>query len=337
MFPLPAELLLSIFHHFKKLSHLAECRLVCSAWREPAERAMLEYTIVIPLNEAKMRSLHAFLQVDPKKANLVKQLQFGYNISLDSVIAMELLQLLLTPNIESITGYVCDANFINFLMNIKLDNLKTLILPCTEGEHPLELALHCKESVQTMELDLVQFSFVEGEGIDDWRFINRLNEFHHLTTFNLTAVIETTADLSKIIDNCPHLRELTLTTHSWRYDLDDGYGLNQIQTIKKHRNLKTLNIGFGDCSSCMVEYLLYKLVNLETICIHTPVNDSFTSEEEIVRIPQLIQKVPQNKLIYTVVAEGNARKVLAYLKRAGFTIAVQDVNASFDVLIKVAL
>ncbi|KAL7336220.1 hypothetical protein PS15p_201582 [Mucor circinelloides] len=99
--------------------------------------------------------------------------------------------------------------------------------------------------------------------------------------------------------------------------------------------MKTLTIGYGDCFSSTIEYFLYKLINIEKISIDIIADDTFSGEEEIIRIPKLIQIVPQRELFYTIIEEDNARGVLKYLKQVGCIIAVKEVDFGNDIRLKI--
>ncbi|KAL9547005.1 hypothetical protein MBANPS3_006378, partial [Mucor bainieri] len=63
---LPAEILVSIFNYLDEIRDATEeCRLVCSAWNNPAERAMFEHEVTISSDEAKIQTLHAVLIKNP--------------------------------------------------------------------------------------------------------------------------------------------------------------------------------------------------------------------------------------------------------------------------------
>ena len=212
---LPEELLSIVFNKLKDVNSLAKCRLVCKAWSGPAERAMFS-TVSITPNAAKMRSLYAVLKKNPEKAYLIKHLDFNDTYPFPEDRLLDLLPIALTSNIESITGFVSEYDFINTLTDIierspnKLDRLKTLTLSSFNSRPPLRLALHCKNTLQTFHLD-----FTAVYSRIDWTFVNKLNEFINLTSLKLIAKIGTITNLDRILSKCSQLQKLSLAITSW--------------------------------------------------------------------------------------------------------------------------
>ncbi|KAL9545464.1 hypothetical protein MBANPS3_007139 [Mucor bainieri] len=318
---LPNELLFNIFSRFDKLAHLAECRLVCKAWRDPVEREMLGHTITFLPDIRKMNSLYDFLQIDPARTHLIKHLRFEDTRDLytedEMAFVNRLFEVIATSDIESIAaGYHRNVNLFQSFVDVvrshpnNLSKLKILKFLLSEYQLPsYDLAFHCRKTIQTMELDF--FEYVWSNMID-WKFMDRLIEFQHLTSFTLTAAIQNIANLNRIMDNCPHLQELSLSIVDWDYDREDRLDLNQ-KAGKIHCTLKRLKI--------YDEYFLYKLANLQKISIKVDADIRLDVEEEIVNIPKLIQRVPMKEMVYGV-SWSDPSIISSYLKDAGYTVEI---------------
>ncbi|KAL9537602.1 hypothetical protein MBANPS3_011634 [Mucor bainieri] len=323
---LPQELVCNIFNKFEMLEDVAE----------------FGHVIPIPSTEAKIRSLSAFLQVDPARKELIRHLHLGSYIWATLTSKVELLRLVLTPNIESITGRLADYTFIGLIMDIlkhlpddTLGKLKTLALSYGEKEPPLELAWYCRKSIESMTMNFLYYE--NGEGIS-WTFVDTLIEFQHLTSFTLTAVIHNAQELNRIVDGCPHLQDLTLTVANWHFDntLEEVESSKQQALKRPHAHLKTLKIRNSEQTSSLIEYFLCKLVHLEKISVDVPACDIFYRvEEEIVRIPSLIRKVPQREILYKVELGSNQQNTLACLRGATYTCTMEYLDASRYAYIRV--
>lgn len=113
----PTELLSSIFDNIDSNRQLAECRLVCKHWNDPAARSMLGNTITITSDKTASR-LFRHLFLDPSKIPLVKHLSFNLN---DDELPMNIHKLLLLavgPNIVNLTGFVKSEEFFKVLFDI---------------------------------------------------------------------------------------------------------------------------------------------------------------------------------------------------------------------------
>lgn len=113
------------------------------------------------------------------------------------------------------TGHLWDDNTFGHFMEIikggaasfiRLDKLAILAITSANGNPLFQLALECKDTIQTMKLWFYQ----DGNNGVDWSFLNRLDEFHHSSSFTLDAAIGSTKSLDKMLDSCPHLRAVII-------------------------------------------------------------------------------------------------------------------------------
>ncbi|KAL9543255.1 hypothetical protein MBANPS3_008206 [Mucor bainieri] len=311
---LPSELLSNIFNKLGNLNCLAQCRLVCREWSEPAEKAMLGSTIRLSSNVARTRSLYAFLSNNSERAYLIKQLSFfDFSFSSADDCTTDLLRLALTTNLESITGLIWEDDFINTLTDIveklpyKLEKLTNLtLLP----ESPFRLALHCRDTIRTTRLN---FASVSNE--IDWTFADKLDEFTNLTSLELFAAFGSISNLDRILSKCLQLQKLKLA--------------------ERHANLKMLSTFEGSKHPIeMLDYLLYKYPSTESISVNAWI-DASLGEEYLTQIPQLLQNVPQRELLFTISEDTDIRLILRCLKNIDCKITVENLDLFNSICIKI--
>ncbi|KAF1804140.1 hypothetical protein V8B55DRAFT_1102636 [Mucor lusitanicus] len=330
---LPNELLLNVFNKFDTLTHLAKCRAVCKTWKKLAERTMLGHVIAITSYEAKMRSLYAFLQAVPARQHLLKHLHFCLTRPHRSIDTIRLIQLVLTPSIESLTGHIFDQVLSNLFIDIiqgsctdRLGRLNTLALSCHIGP-PFEVALRCRATIQ----DLWLYNIMAP-----WTLADRLSEFQHLTFLTLATQTVNISLVDKILDNCLHLQELSLGFIVEHYEQQAPTATS----IKKHPTLKALTIRPHSVWLLffLMDYFFSKLINIEEISVNALAYPTLTDQDRdnFLRIPKLIHQVAQKELTCTLVHKDDARALLLYLKQAGYNRTIKAISSG-RYLIEVAL
>ncbi|KAK4513275.1 uncharacterized protein ATC70_011843 [Mucor velutinosus] len=114
---LPAELLSAIFDTIDSNHQLAECRLVCKHWNDPAARSMFGNTIVITSDKTASR-LFRHLFLDPCKIPLIRHLSFELDDNHLPMNTYKLLLLAVHPNIVNLTGFANSERFFKALFDI---------------------------------------------------------------------------------------------------------------------------------------------------------------------------------------------------------------------------
>ncbi|KAL7313087.1 killer toxin resistant protein [Mucor circinelloides] len=150
---LPAELLSVIFDNVESNLQLAECRLVCRKWNDPAARSMLGNKITINSEKAASR-LFRHLFLDPSKIPLIRHLDFRLDEDNLPMNIYKLLLLTFTPSIVNLTGSVKSKRFFTALFDIvdtspqTFANLATLPLYSgSDADFNTTVALKFKDSL----------------------------------------------------------------------------------------------------------------------------------------------------------------------------------------------
>ncbi|KAF1806532.1 hypothetical protein V8B55DRAFT_1457466 [Mucor lusitanicus] len=102
---LPFEIWINILNQIESPQQLARCRLVCKQWNPVAEKAMFSGNFaIIPDDESFVAKLHYHLTTKPALALLIKSIDLASsNISQSAPLCAELLELVMTSNLEKIT------------------------------------------------------------------------------------------------------------------------------------------------------------------------------------------------------------------------------------------
>jgi len=149
----PAELLSVVFDNIESNLQLAECRLVCRKWNDPAARSMLGNKITINSEKAASR-LFRHLYLDPSKIPLIRHLDFRLDEDNLPMNVYKLLLLTFTPSIVNLTGSVKSKRFFTALFDIvntspqTFANLATLPLYSgSDADFNTTVALKFKDSL----------------------------------------------------------------------------------------------------------------------------------------------------------------------------------------------
>ncbi|KAL9542145.1 hypothetical protein MBANPS3_008759 [Mucor bainieri] len=201
----------------------------------------------------------------------------------------------------------------------KLGRLNTLAFYYNSNDcrkFPLRLALHCSDTIQKIS--------VAYPSVFELNFADIVSRFQHLTSLRLKHFFGSNKDLNKILDNCIHLQELTLTEIAHWYIIENID--SEQQAAKKYPNVKALNIcsSHSDYLFSMIKYFLIKLFYIEKISINVTVYPPAPGRKnELLRIPKLVQGVPRKELIYRTRRQATAHVVSSYLKEVGYSTTVK--------------
>ncbi|GAN01953.1 hypothetical protein MAM1_0014d01390 [Mucor ambiguus] len=180
---LPAELLSAIFDNIDSNHQLAQCRLVCQHWNDPAARSMFGNTITITSDKAASRLFrHLFLH--SPKIPLIRHLNFELEDDELPMNTYRLLLLAIHPNIVNMTGSVKSEAFFKVLFDIidsspqefaKLETVPSYTGPNVDFN--ITVALKFKKSLvfPTVALDGKTTSVVKD-------FLRNLDQFPKLDT-----------------------------------------------------------------------------------------------------------------------------------------------------------
>ncbi|KAF1805453.1 hypothetical protein FB192DRAFT_1362940 [Mucor lusitanicus] len=129
---LPEEVLEEIFRFIESNVQPAQCRLVCSKWRHPADSAMFSNTIVLKTKEKAM-TLYAQLFSNPSKGESIRHLYIDKSFDsfwmLKTIFGIDAM-----PNLESFEGEFSSEAFYDTFLDVikdaptKFNKLKALPL-----------------------------------------------------------------------------------------------------------------------------------------------------------------------------------------------------------------
>ncbi|KAI8641475.1 hypothetical protein BD408DRAFT_433266 [Parasitella parasitica] len=318
---LPDELLINIFNQISNMSHTATCRLVCKSWNSLVERAMLGRPITIR-SEMGILQLYTLLTKTPSKQNLMRHLNFESTDAEISMLLRELVPLIFKPNIESLTGTMVGAKFFTLLNCIidkssaKFEKLKKITVSSIQDRAYSKFLLHFTDSLETLTIDA-------GECPEEINW----------TLFG--GIHDTLQNMHSILTHCNHIKTLTVNTHGWDVtgDIEDMLVWSKF-AVKKQHGLHTLIVR-SQCPAEMLEYLLYKYTNIETIAIDVDLYSDMYLENNMNRIASAIERIPHKELYLTVPKEINFRKVIKYLKNNDYNILIHEVRGNNAVCVKI--
>ncbi|KAL9544430.1 hypothetical protein MBANPS3_007635, partial [Mucor bainieri] len=275
---LPSEILVLIFQHLPSVADIAECRLVCKAWNDPAETAMFSKPLIL-YHEAKAEKVIRHLERHPAKGRCITDLTVtDYD---DQRVMKRLLQLAFTPSIERLAGKVLDifssairlsaiyTSIIEIAENspIPFDRLKTIPDTFVLNDLYGRTLLTFKDTLETVQLRLFNHD-------DTQDVLHRFHEFKQLKTLRLEeAEFNNIKELDAVLKGCHHLKELYLnveildqTTRAEESDLSNTSGSNavlwqrmQVEKVPSLEKLEFVSPGYP----LVVEYLLYKYPNVQ--------------------------------------------------------------------------
>ncbi|KAI8643296.1 hypothetical protein BD408DRAFT_415013 [Parasitella parasitica] len=267
---LPKEILSIIFNSIDSLAALSACRLVCRAWDDPAETAMLSKPIEIH-HQDRVIKLVDHLAKKPEKGRHIKHLMVPALADNDIVDA--LLQLAFTPNIEELNGNV----FTNLRMSHFLETMTKIANQSREEFKKLKsiptshvLNDSYSKALLTFKSTLQHIELWVKNNTDSQDLIHRLGEFKSLNALDLYGEIDNIVDLETILKGCCNLQALYLNMEDLEALEKNGREMDKDQLIlwakenvQQVASVKTLDItalGFPS----FIEYLMFKYPNTES-------------------------------------------------------------------------
>ncbi|CAO0801187.1 unnamed protein product [Mucor circinelloides] len=323
---LSEDLLFALFDNISSVAHLAQCRLVCKHWNEPAAKTMFSKKITVK-SEKQALKLYRHLFRDPSKTPIIKHLHFELDsIDLPLVIE-ELLHVVFTPNIERLTGYVKTDKFFTTLFEIadgyssSFDQLKSLTKYTGQNEHiGVQWYLKFKSAIHTFTLEVVSESSPERifYGLEDIE--ERLKECHHLKTVNFQEIDYDGWDMDMMTN-----KEVA----SW-----------VTSNVKKQESLQTINFE-ALCRADLFEYLLFKYPNVTNITIKGqlwfPSKSLYLDHQNLRRILDALKRIPQKKIIFILPANVSMKSVIELVisRDEDIQFNVEEIESQSQLVMKI--
>jgi len=167
------------------------------------------------------------------------------------------------------------------------------------------------------------------EGID-WDYIAQLTQFKKAKTFALRGLFDNFDILGQVLSNCmPEMQNLTLMVI--RFDRVSTWDQ---ETTKKCYVVTKLTIVHGMITIELLNYVLYKFVNLDTIVIDFILFPD-VHDMNIHRIPAIISKVPHKDVVFSIPLVTNLRDALIQLKSDEYAIGFENVEITGEVRLRI--
>ncbi|KAL9551679.1 hypothetical protein MBANPS3_004154 [Mucor bainieri] len=302
---LPQELLLKIFKYIDSNLQLAQCRLVCSRWSEPANTTMFSNTIVLSTKEMTL-ALYGQLFSDPAKGRLMHNIYFKKEFSAFWIFKA-MFNAAPLPNIETLDGSHVQPDFYNTLHGIIQENPAALnklrVLPRYNeiiNQTYCDVLLGVRNTLSALHINN-RDEYINGTMRT---FAPQLNAFGNLTALHYEGKFGRLSDVDAILKECIHLKTLTLNTVLDGPTQDKTIvGEWLTQEVTQVASLVELSLERQYCCD-LVEYLSYKYPNLTNITLYSGYA-TFVSADELTlftgymdRILQAIEGIPHKKLSF---------------------------------------
>ncbi|KAL9558549.1 hypothetical protein MBANPS3_000839 [Mucor bainieri] len=292
---LPHELQFNIFHRLEDKSQLAACRLVCKQWDPIAERAIFSRTLVIKSEESFITQLYHHLANKPALALLIKSIAI-YNHCYEgrSLLYKKLLQLVMSPNLEQIQGYLPSKNIESLFCQIiihspnKFNKIK--VVP-TDMDGRSDQSKKCLCALK----DSLERMFLSIDGRKKNIVQDHLNEFTKLGYLeldysNIQDIIELDLTLRRLKSATELIIRMAFIGKNYIPKSSDEMTAWLVQNVEKDERLKSLteiNNYEGNYRCNLVEYFVYKYPNLNLLRL-----DSFTYDTDVERVLQATHHIP---------------------------------------------
>ncbi|KAK4520912.1 proteinase B [Mucor velutinosus] len=297
---IPGTLVTKIINCSDSVANLAQFRLVCKSWNVIAEPLMFSRRIKISSSYAAL-AFYGHLYRRPNYGKLINHLHFEEDF-LPVAIQHELLRLAFTPSMERITGEIDDDDFYLLMSSIadkardKFDKLKAIPHPSCYS-----VVYNCALLNFKSTLEEITFSLRDENGEDyssTWD-LSRFESFVNLTKFELEADLEAVFDLEDALAGCSRLKELTVKV----YFNDRLHVKSEVEAwapinVKIVNTVKKLVIT-RECRSDLLEYLLFKYPNTDTIDIDVE-KPLILSSNNLHRTLNIIKAIRSHKVKFAV-------------------------------------
>ncbi|KAL9546681.1 hypothetical protein MBANPS3_006549 [Mucor bainieri] len=273
---LPSELWMNVFSLVLTVKELAQCRLVCKTWDPMAERAMFSRQLVIKDSKRFANSLCYHLERKPALIRLIKHIDVNPNEYYEEVsLDRRLLRMIITPDLETISGAGISEVDVKFFMDIFLSSgrnfNKIKTIPVCYGSEGLfsRLQYVLRGSLETLSVSIS--SDEPNEFI-----LRHLHEFKKLKSFALhwfgqsMGIKELEGTLQKV--QSPH--DLWLNAGSvaiselFRNDAErDAWLHSSVQSNSRVDTLRTIVPHQPQDAAFYMKYLTQKYPNLADVGI----------------------------------------------------------------------
>ncbi|KAL9544152.1 hypothetical protein MBANPS3_007763 [Mucor bainieri] len=309
---LPHELQVNIFNRIKDKAQLAACRLVCKQWDSIAERAIFSKELVIKDDENFITKLYNHLANKPAVALLIKNIQ-------RSLLCKKLLQLVMTPSLEQIQGYVSQDTK-NLIYQIvlssphKFNRIKRI--PVQEESDLCRKCLYAlRDSLEYMRLsiDVSQSNIVQ----------DHLNEFTkldylHLNSSNIQGIMELDLTLRRLRNITKLELWVAFKAENYTPKSSDQMADWLAQNVEKDQGMKSIDeviIVEKEYWSNLVEYLTYKYPNLHFLKL-----DFMVCLIDVERILRATTHIPHLLLELSAFNNANDLRTLGYMMKSSSNI-----------------
>ncbi|KAL9554765.1 hypothetical protein PS6_003223 [Mucor atramentarius] len=325
---LPEELLPEIFGYIASNIQLAQCRLVCAKWNQPANSAMFSNTIVFGTNE-KVLALHGQLFSDPAKGKLVQHIYFKGKF--DAFwMAKAILNTEFLPNVNSFQGSVSKPKkFYEMLLSIAYESPKVLknlkVLP-NYDKGPIAMIyynvlLGFKETLE--EIHINNQGVLMNEALIE--FIHNLNTFPNLKSLKFDSTFRQLSELELLLKGCTRLKKLELADRDLGRAALDAWMVHNVTPVG---SLEQLTIE-RECPCDLIEYLTYKYPNIKELTISlnfVDFNDADTSlfKSSMGRIFRAIEGIETKKFAFWLDVDQNSTQIVSYFLGKGYSLKIED-------------
>ncbi|CAO3612129.1 unnamed protein product [Mucor fragilis] len=320
----PGTLITKIINYSDSVADFAQFRLVCKQWNTITEPLMFSKPIHISSSSAAL-ALYGHLYKQPNYGKLIRHLNFEEDF-IPATIQRGLLHLAFTPNMERITGEIDDGDFYLLMNSIadksgdKFDKLKAIPHPSYYSVLYDFALLNFKSTLEEITYSLRDAN--EEDSSPSWDFSSKFESFVNLFKFELEADLEAVFDLEDTLAGCSRLKELTVKVHfndkvHVKSEVEAWAPLNVkiVDTVKKL-------VITRECRSDLLEYLLFKYPNTDTIEIDV-VKPLITASNNLHRTVNVIKSIRSHN-VNLVVKNSDLIESLRFLIADGIRFHIKE-------------
>ncbi|KAF1805412.1 hypothetical protein V8B55DRAFT_1573939 [Mucor lusitanicus] len=346
----PEELLIIVFNSIDAVARLAQCRLVCKGWNEPATRVMLSKKISVTSEEQALQ-LYRHLFKDPRKTSLIKHLHFELDEEHLPLVIEHLLRLTFTPKIQKFTGFAKADKFFTTLFEIadntasSFDQLQSLTEYTGESDDiSSQQYLKFKGAVRTFTLEITKASSGNSSSIT---WTEQLKEFPNLSKFILEGYPDWLEGIDYRIKECHYIKTLILKDIDYGAQNHGKLSKRDVRIwiadkhVKKVKSLRTIRIE-ALCRAELIEYLLFKYPNVTDITIKGDVwvptyNRPNMDQDNLNRILDAVRTVRQKHINLVLPENIKMKNVIEFAttRDEDIRFTIEQINNQSQLVMKI--
>ncbi|KAL9543312.1 hypothetical protein MBANPS3_008166 [Mucor bainieri] len=329
---LPEEVLRQLFSYIDSNLQLAQCRLVCSKWNDPANTAMFSNTIVFTTKEKAM-TLYVQLFNRPSRGKLIQYIYFkkGFDTFwiVKAIFDAAPLPNLIQIGEESLLATELYTTLLDIIKNSPKAFSKLKALPPCEDtvtQDYCDVLRACRKTLSAIEIKNASVYLNDTMKA----LALELDTFDRLKSLTYWGRFQQIPDIELLLNGCIHLTKLALGL------IMDGDVMEKQQLevwmtteVKKVKSLTQLII-YGQCRCDVLEYLLYKYPNIQTIKIwpNFYYHNIAKFKGNMDRVLQAIEGIPNKYMLFWLHKDAKLFEIAEFFLQKGYQFHIKKTQQS---------